>query len=322
MRTRLAVQTFVLCCSLASCALAGAQAWDTISYDKWGFALQIPAGCVKQEVLADDGCDVYAVGSLVCVVKVTPTPDKLPASTAIEQAIQAEVKDSSKLGTAKRWEQESKQGDLFKGFVAPIQLKADDPVGVVSIRIVGSDSAVQCVSMAPVGDDDSPILRISVIGPSDRQAEVVTTAKGIAAFAARTKPALQDAKLSATAAKKRSPDAGTPPKPKPAAKPWPELKKGEIELAGVVDSVSPDGKSLSMTVDLVTLPGGTSVTLSPARTKRVILKAKLTWLSTGQRIRMLGRNTGVGKPITADALEPCPESQPSSIGSLQFSVHS
>lgn len=311
MKTRLPIFVFALSFVLGTFALAQVSRWDSVSYDELGFVLQLPTGSAKQPIEGLSGtgvCDVYAQNGLAFVVRVTPAPDDLPTSTAIEQAIQAEAKAASKLGVAKRWEQTSKQGDLFKGLIASVQLSGQDPVQAAISKIVGPDSAVECSSMVAVGDDTSPILRLSVIGPSSRQTEVVTTAKGIAAFLNRTQSASKTPSVetpgpnaSATAQK---------PIPAPAAKPWPALKKGEIELAGVVDAVNPDHKSLTLIVDLVTTVGAEPIALSPARSKVVVLKSKLPWLVVGQRIRVHGKNSGVGKPITADVLEQAPEKKP------------
>lgn len=309
---------------------AGAQVgkWDTVSYEKWGFALQLPSGSVKQAVEGqpESGvCDLYQINGLACIVKVTPTQDTQLSSTVIEQAIQAEVKSASALGPPKRWEQDSKQGDLFKGYSASVQLKAEDPMQAAVGKIVGEKEACESISMASLGDDTSPVLRITVIGPKSRQAEVVTTAKGIAAFMTKTVSADPGP---VAAAKKLIPELKSEvklaPKPKPqqvvVSKPrklvieprpqiistpkrWPTIKKGEIELAGSVTSIAPDCKTMILCVDSVIMPGQAPITLSPVRSKKVMLRYKLDWLAVGQRVRIMGKNTGIGKPMTADAVE-------------------
>lgn len=307
MKTRLPIFVVLATLVLAASALAQASRWDTISYEKWGFTIQLPSGSVKHAIdsaPANGVCDVFESKGLVCVVKVSPASDDLPTSTAIEQSIQAEVKLSSKLGSVKRWEQESKQGELFKGFSGGAQLSAEDPVQAAIGKILGDASVVECAAMAPVGDDNSPILCVSVFGPSTRQMEVITTAKGIAAFVSRGAGA---AKAKAPQPKQRV--AAAKPAPKPVIKSWPALKKGQIELAGVVESVDPKGKSLIVMVDLVTVIGTDPIALSPARSKTVLLRNKLVGVSVGQRVRLIGKNTGVGKPITADAVEPAQEKQ-------------
>ena len=310
---------------LVAPAYAQLAKWETVPYEKWGFVLQIPSGFQKQAIPnqpQDGTCDVYAARGLACVVKVTPTPDDQLAATAIEQAVQSQVKESSKLGPAKRWEQDSKQGELFKGFTAMVQLNSADAAESAIGKIVGADTAFECVSMAPLHDETSPILRIGVVGPTNRESEVIAMAKGMAAFVSRIEPAPPALPVNVPKPRKLvpelkpvpppEPNPKPNPKPRPSPKPklWPALKPGEIELAGVVDAVSADRKSVTMIVDTVTLPGQDPIELTPARPKKVIMRRKLSWLAAGQRIRVLGRNTGIGKPMTADAVEQLPGSRP------------
>lgn len=304
----------VLCSILpATCARAQIAKWETVSYEKWGFVLQIPSGFQKQALPnqpPDGVCDVYAARGLACVVKVTPTPDDQLAATAIEQAVQSQVKEFSKLGPAKRWEQDSKQGELFKGFTAMVQLNSADAAESAVGKIVGADTAFECVSMAPLGDETSPILRVGVVGPRNRESAVIAMAKGIVAFVSRIESGPPATPVKVPQPKKLVPELKevSPPKPKP----WPALKKGEIELAGIVDAISADRKSLNMIAETVKLPGQDPIELTPTRPKKVMLRQELSWLAVGQRIRILGKHTGVGKPITADAVEQLPGSRPAS----------
>ena len=314
MRTRLPVLILVVCpILLATCARAQIAKWETVGYEKWGFVLQIPSGFQKQALPnqpPDWTYDVYAARGLACVVKVTPTPGDQLAATAIEQAVQSQVKESSKLGPAKRWEQESKQGDLFKGFTAMVQLNSEDAAESAISKIVGADAAFECVSMAPLGDEISPILSVGVVGPKNRESEVIAMAKGIAAFVSEIEswpPALP---VNVPKPRKLFPEIKPVSPPKPNPKPWPALKKGDIELAGVVDAISADRKSVTMIVETVKLPGQDPIELTPARPKKVMLRQKLSWIAAGQRIRILGKNTGIGKPMTADAVEQLPGSRP------------
>lgn len=311
MRTRSSALILVLCSILApTCARAQLAKWETVSYEKWGFALQIPSGSQKQALPdqpRDTTYDIYAAGGLACIVKVAPTPDDQLASTAIERAIQAEVKESSKLGPARRWEQSSKQGDLFKGFMVVTQLNNVSAADSTISKIVGENTAFECVSMAPLGDETSPILRVGVIGPKSRQAEVIATAKGVAAFVSKigSEPAVPPADVPTPRKLIPEPKPATAPQPKP--KPWPAPRKGEIELTGIVDAVSSDRRIMNVVVDTVKLPGQDPITLTPARPKKVLLRQKPGWLIAGQRVRILGKNTGVGKPMTADSLEKSPD---------------
>lgn len=301
----------------ATCAVAQVGKWDAVRYEKWGFSLQIPSGSTKQAVNQSEGeaCDIYSAGGIACVVKVILTPDNQLASTMIEQAIQTEVKAASSPGPAKRWEQTSKQGDLYKGFTAPIDLAGDDPLLQAAAKIVAEPTAFQSVAMAPLGDDTSAVLRITVIGPMSRQRDVVATAKGITAFVTRTIAA--KAPLVSTSGPKRvilqpkpTPKPEPKPKPEPTAKPQRALKKGEIELAGIVGYIAADRKSMVLAADSVRMPGGEPTALDPSRPKKVTLRKKLDWLTAGQRVRITGKNTGIGKPMTADTVERVTDTRP------------
>lgn len=310
MRIRLSTLILVLCSILpATSARAQISKWDTVRYEKWGIALQVPSGSAKQAIEGQpegDVCDVYAIGGLACVVRVTPTPATQLSSTVIEQTIQTEMKEASSLGPAKRWEQVSRQGNLFKGFTASVQIKAGDPLQTALGKIVGEQKAFQSTSMAALGDDASPILRIEVIGPKSRQAEVITTAKGIAAFAARLVAGTPSP--APPTPKKPSPGPKPTPKPEPAPvpKPWPSLKEGEIEIVGMVNSISADRRSLVLSADTIKMPGQEAISLTPKRAKKVLLRDKLSALVKGAHIHLIGKNEGVGRPIAADAIEATP----------------
>lgn len=282
----------VLALILASaCALAQADKWETVRYEKWQAGVQIPSARSKHDLPAQpEGtmCELYAIGELACYIKITPTPETELASTAIERAIQAETRQSEKLGAVKRWEQNSKQGDLFKGFTGPIKLDGGDPFQAEISRIIGGDTGIECVSMAPLGDDTAPIIRIGVIGPPNKQNEVVATARGMAALVTRYNI---------------SSGTHASPEPEPAPKPRPTLKKGDIEIEGVVTSVAADRKSVVLNAEFIRLPGQDRIALSPPRTKQVRLKSRLDWIVQGTRVILIGKNTGIGRPMTADVIE-------------------
>lgn len=301
MRTRFAA-LIILFLGLAGCACAQGK-WDSFRYDQWGFVIQLPTGAAKQDApnLPENAvCDIYSTGKLACVIQVTATPDSAVASTVIEQEIQSEVKKQSKLGAAQRWEQTSRHGDLFKGFTGPIALGTGDAAMQAAERVIGAPRGCQCAAMTPLGDESAPVLKVTVFGPAGRESEVVAMAKGIASrVTTGTNPVAE------TPIPKPTPT----PEPAPESKPWPTLKNGEIELLGTVQTVSRDGKTVTMTVESIKMPGQDVIGLSPKRTKKVILHQKLDKLVNGVHIHLIGRNDGVGKPITADVIETTPKTE-------------
>lgn len=315
MKTRLICFGLVLSCISVAALAAQDAKWKSIPFRQWGFSLKVPANAAWRPLgnrPASGACDVYAAGGLAYVVQVTPASSDALASTAIEQAIQAEVKNASTLGSAARWETTSKKGDLFKGFTGQLQLNKSDAAQSVVIKTIGAERAVQSVAMAPLGDETAPVLRIAVVGTPNRENEVVAMAKEIAALVT-TGGGSQPLIVAPRPSPKPEPVAPMPvpmPSPMPAAKPWPALKSGQIELVGTVDSVSKDGKIVMMTIDTVKVIGQDPITLSPTRPKKVLLKSKMGWLMRGQYVHLIGKNSGEGKPIQADAMEQMPASAP------------
>jgi len=286
---RLQAIVLLLICAPVS-ALAQSDKWETVRYDQWKFAAQIPAGAAKHPIDPPESgtLDLYSSGGLACSISVTPTPNTQLASTVIEKAIQEEIRRAGGLGAARRWEQASKQGDLFKGYVAPAKLDETDVYAREIGEIIGGSTGVRCAAMAPLGDDTAPILWISVCGTAGTEKDVITTAKAIAASVKR-----DAAPPNANAAS---------PEPK-KAKPWPALKNGEIELEGGIESVAKDGRHLVIAVDFIRLYGHERIALSPVRTKEVRLKTRLDGIAPGVRVILIGRNTGIGKPMAADVIE-------------------
>ena len=58
-----------------------------------------------------------------------------------------------------------------------------------------------------------------------------------------------------------------------------------------------------MAVDQITLPKAQPIKLEPARSKTIFVKAIPPGLQVGTRIMVVGKNTGVGTPMSADVLK-------------------
>ncbi|MGI6295356.1 MAG: hypothetical protein ACOX3G_04650 [Armatimonadota bacterium] len=293
------LSTIVVLCFICAGAGLGADMgqWETVSYQDWGLTLQIPAGAVKHPVPnqpPNGFYDVYSANGCACVIAVTPVRN-LPTPTTIEKLIQEELAKSARLGAARRWEQDSRQGDLFKGFMGLVKIKGAVFLPDAVRQIVAGDTAFHCVSMAALGDDSSPVLSVGVFGPRHRENDITIIAKGMAAFVKKSGSVNKSVGASAGAGESAS---------------WPTLKPGQIELEGVISMVTGDQKSLILAVEFITMPGSNPIALNPARRKVVLLRQKMDWPAVGQRIRLLGTNTGVGKPMTADLLEKLPDEPP------------
>lgn len=245
-----------------------------VEFEKWGFKVGIPTPYEKQPPLVAERAELaeaYVCNGLFVAVLILPVPSKTLTSTAIEQTIQAIHKAPSASGTAHRWELDSKQGELFKAVSWTLSIESGNVLGGLPVlqTILAGRTGLAALCMAPLRDESSPILAIAVVGSLDRAKEIENAATFVA-YTVVTRP---------------------------------PLKKGQIELVGVIDAVNVDENSFTMTVDQVTMPGGTRFKLDPPRPKTVFIKKGTPGFEVGARVLIIGKNEGVGKPITADVAE-------------------
>ncbi len=287
-----------------ACAAGGARGASNspVTFEEYGFKLEIPRPFEKHVPPPKPGerlSQAYLSGGLAYIIKITDVgPDSL-ASTVVEQTLQAQVKQASQ---ARRWERNSRYGELFKGFTC--LTKVDLNSAPFLEKIMGGDTGYQSVSLAPLAGESSPILTIGIIGAKERSVEIDNLAEFLVStvstfkIAHGTKP--KDVSLKHPAAVSAAkPAAGLSQKPSAQA----ALRPNEIELVGRVDSVGPGGDSITMTVDQIRLPKQGPIKLDPARTKLVYCKKLPSGAGPGTRLLVVGVNTGVGKPMSADRIE-------------------
>jgi hypothetical protein len=309
----------------------------TEKHTAWGFQVQVPRASTRHSLKAQGDTllsELYTYGDLIYVVRLTRTPANTLASTAVEQETQKLAKAS-----AVRWEISSRQGDLFKGLSRLLPSEELDKAETALLKkaLWGRD-AVESMSMAPLAEDAGPILTVGVIGPRSRKEEIENTAKFMAYGVERTERTPARAAETASAptpghpadpsltepsqpgdftvrppqprvrnGTKRPQDSisrNSPVAPAPVVLPKPRrvLRKGEIELVGSVESIDGTTKSMVMLVDEVVMPGLKPIPLDPARRKTVYFRTLPGEVRVGSRIAIAGRNTGVGKPMTADSI--------------------
>ena len=152
-----------------------------VTFDKWGFQVEVPQLAERYSVPGQAETqlsELFVFDGLVYFVKVTGTASDALTATAIEQRIQSLLKSSSAQTRPQRWELDLGQGVLFKGLSHTVQPSKDFPAEARYIsRVVKGGTAFESVSMAPIGDDFSPIISVGVIGPSQRSSEIETRAK-------------------------------------------------------------------------------------------------------------------------------------------------
>lgn len=307
---------------LVICAACAFGTQTEIKYEKHGFSISLPhpfekrvqsgSGTAVSEVFVEDG-----LGFLVSVVN---TPSDSLTSTAIEQALQAAYKTAPKDGVTRRWEMNSRQKKLFKGIsrtVEPGEGNADIPY---INTLLNKKPGFTAISLTALGDESSPILVVGVVGPADKEMQIEAEAKGFAhsvkIFAAKSEEKTDKAPgkqpVDVTPVKMtKSPKPTAVPKPttspKPAAAPKPKVRpvphKGQIELEGIIQSLDPKNSSFTMLVDVVIEPGHGTAKLAPARPKLVFMKNAPKEAVSGARVLIIGKSTGIGKPITAQVLE-------------------
>ncbi len=276
-----------------------------IVYEKYDIKLSLPKDAVKLQARpAKDEVfrEVYLADGLAYFARITETPPNYLASTAIEQAIQTNVKSLADTAGVKRWELYARSGDLFKGYSASVKPQECVLGAISQISELAEEGRVfQSVSMGPLGDESSPILTIGVIGAPGRAGETENQAKFVAFSVAKPDkltPAVEQ-------------PSAQPPSKKPAPTRAPHtLKKGDIELTGSIATVAADKKSLVMTVTVIRMPGEQPIALDPSRTKRVFVNHLPEAVREGVPILVIGRNDGVGMPILADILQFRDESSP------------
>lgn len=274
-----------------------------MQFPGWGFSAGIPTQAVRQAVPPDGDVlyhEVFVDGQYAYVVKVTrPQADTL-ASTFIELAIQSDLKSGPPQST-KRWQLQSRQGDLFKGLTMPLDPKTAS-LPLVK-KLLGDDPGMQSVAMAPLKDEKSPVLSVGVVTASSLKEASYKMAAGIVALleferdSIAPKPTVANRQpLPNPALPFVVPIRKIPPKPT-------ILADGQIELVGAVRTVNRTKMSLEMVVDHIRLPGKALIPRNPPTSKHVALKSIPTGVKPGTRISVVGKNLGMGSAINADSIQ-------------------
>lgn len=294
-------------------------------YSRYGFTIELPVDVVKQTASPEENetlREVYTRDGLTYTISVMKSEGGSLTSTVIEKFIQNGTKELGDVPGAKRWELSSKQKILFKGYSALPQ----------------TGSEVRSIALAPLGDEASAILKITVAGSSERQRDVENQAKFTAFTSniADTKPTVAAAPpvnmpsppasnpvrepgakqpgkptvqsqptqpATATKPPAAAPSASKPAKSSAEVKPAAVLKTGYIELEGLIRGIAEDKKTLVLSVDKIRLPKGTPLNLKPAREKTVILASIPPNAAPGKRLRVIGKNEGIGTPIKPEDIE-------------------
>ena len=227
--------------------------------------------------LMDEG---YLSGGLAYDVIVAPIAPALRSKAALDDYLNQMLGLTNRIQQAiasrhpsEKWNVSAKNGKEFTG------ITIDDFIMDPSFDKIASDhKASISMAIAALKSDYSQCLLVSVAGPRDRRSEIEAAAKAMA--------------QSVDNASSEASQAATPP----------ELRPDQIELIGVVKSISLRSKSLVMNVDTVNTRDQGSITLNPPRSKTVFASGFPKRIMVGSRLKVVGRNSGVGKPVRADVL--------------------
>lgn len=306
MRIVIGIVLFVAVCVTGA---AGAEAPQTqmADYEKWGFRIGLPPDADKIEFQADDSVllsEVYVKDGLAYHIKILAVTSDLLTPTEIEKAIQVAVANGKDNEEVIRWELETRDKRLFKGYNHEVSFDQETLGRMPYIQnILPQGTGVESVALAQVKDDTSPILSVSVIGPKEKAADVSTRAK----FTAYTVETLKKKETGEIQIPKPGKQVEKNTKLTPAR---PKLGKGDIELTGMVESIGKDGKSLVLLVNRIRLPDKDQQNLDPARPKNVVFDKMPEDIRVGFRLLVIGKNEGVGKPIEpsfSEILKPAKE---------------
>ncbi|MDH7601617.1 MAG: hypothetical protein QHI38_05645 [Armatimonadota bacterium] len=279
-----------------ACAATQQPKTRTVVYDAFGFAVSVPQTSVKQMVVPEEPvklCEAFRYGSLVYLVKVTAVPEEMLTATAIEKSLQSFAAADGLMPGARRWEMEI-GGILFKGLAGGFKLSETIPEAAVVKPVLAGKEAYGCMAMAPLGDRFSPIVELWVIGPKSRASEIEDLGRF---FVYRFSKSVSKTVPTAT-----TPTSVTSPQ-RTSVESKRALKKGDIELIGRIEHVESSARTLTLVVERIRMPNTGYIVLDPPRRKTVYLKSAVPELAADDRVRVVGFNTGVGKPMTADIIE-------------------
>ena len=263
-----------------------------VEFAKWGVVVQIPLAAVRHKCAVQEPVqlsEVFVFGDLIYSVMVTKAPPETLTATAIEKALQTRAAAGQAETT--RWEIDTKEWGLFKGVSGPVSPDEAVPESPYLQKAFWGRKGWRSLCMAALGDESAPMLTLAVTGPKTRAGEIEDLAKFLAVGVGKpgTKPLPAPPVVAST------------PEPEPA-KPFP-LKKGKIELTGLVESIDQSTKRLTMIVDAIRMPSTRPIQLDPPRRKAVYYDTLPPGLEADKGVRVVGKNTGVGQPMKADVVQ-------------------
>lgn len=316
MRVLLGLAVCIVVLSFAVSGLAETTPGTVHTYDSWGFSLSLPSTCQPvslgnigggaglQEAYSSNGLAYVVVGLNMDI------PKNMNVRTAVSMGIQQVSATSHKnpgvnlnLVSAT-----TADGEPVQGFGMTVTESTTSSMGKIppEVKALFGSVVYQAAVIIPVKDSPATIGVIAVVGPSARQGEIISQMMQVAGTFTRGKSAVAGSFSSGSSEVIKG--SGGPKGSKTTAPPQPQvksinsLKKGQIELVGVVKSTDPVAKSLDMLVTQAVSFSGNGVIISPPRLKRIFVKQIAEGVKEGAIIIVVGGDTGPGKSVTADTL--------------------
>ena len=306
--------SLLLLCAVA--ALAETTAGAVHTYESYGFSVSLPSTCQPVSLGNIGGGaglqEAYQANGLAYVVLGIniPIPKNMSVRTAVSMGVQQVSSMSSKIPGANvnLVSATTADGEPVQGFSMTVIESTRSTMGKIppEVKALFGTSIYQAAVIVPVKESPATIGVIAVVGPSSRQGEVISQMMQVAATFTRGKSAVAGSFTSGSrevmtgASGKGSKGAAAPPQP--IVKSINQLKKGQIELVGVVKQTDAAHKSLDMLVSQAVPFGGNGVMINPARLKRIYVNAITEDLKEGAIIIVVGGDTGPGKAVTADTI--------------------
>jgi len=253
------------------------------NYPAFSISVEIPAphrdfdGGKTPGSLMDKG---YESAGLAYDIVITPVAPEFRSRSALDEYLNKMLGLTNRMQQyiasrhpSERWSVSSRNNMQFTG------LTVDDFIMEASFsRIIPDHKASVSIAIAALKSDYSQIALVSVVGPRGRRPEIEAAAKAMS----------QSVDKIGSGNTQASANQG--------------LKPDQIELFGVVESIASDSRSLVMKADTVSTHGQANTHLDPPRQKTVLLNSLPTEIAVGSRIRVVGQNSGSGKPIRAETL--------------------
>lgn len=295
--------------ALALCACLPVVAQDNgiLSYSNYGFSVALPTP--REQISLNLGqingmVDSYKANNLAYVV--FATDDIQPKGSTARQALN--MMGSIMSAAASKMPEmgfhslsgSNAQGIAALGFGSRVTKTMVTKAGKsamdwamavpAQLREMFGDDMYQAVLMVPATETGRMIFGVGIVGPGGQSAQVDAEVVRV----------MQTLSIGAQPSA-ASPAVTTTPPPAPL-KSLSQLKKGQIELIGIVSSIDKPGKSLNMMVSQVTSYGQSPVALNPPRQKKVFVKAMPADVKEGHKIVVVAADSGVGKPVTAQSI--------------------